>query len=57
MLGYENPDLIAKYTNIMKQAGIITIRSSYKAESNSKQYYLSQDVVIAMKAAQASSES
>jgi|GEM_PF-3052323 len=57
MLGYKNPNQIAKYTNIMKLAGIITIGSSYKAGRNGKQYILSQDVVIAMEAAQARSES
>jgi len=41
----------------MRLAGIITIGSSYKAGRNGKQYCLSQDVVIAMEAAQARSES
>ena len=57
MLGYENPNQIAKYTNIMRLAGVIAIGSSYKAGRNGKEYCLSQEVVIAMETAQGRSES
>jgi len=57
LLGYENPNQIAKYTNNMKLAGIITIGSSYKAGRNGKQYLLSQNVITTIEAAQARSES
>ena len=45
MLGYENPNQIAKYVNILEMAGIITRGTSYKAGRNGKGYYLATHII------------
>ena len=45
LLGYENPNQIAKYTAILERTGIISIGNSYKVGRNGKEYRLSQDTI------------
>lgn len=54
LLGYENPNQIAKYVNILERAGIITRGSSYKAGRNGKGYYLRDTVMNEMREARMS---
>ena len=51
MLGYENPNQIAKYIGILEMTGVITRGNSYKAGRNGLGYYLSETVMNEMRLA------
>jgi hypothetical protein len=54
MLGYKNPNQIAKYIGIMERAGIIIQGSSYKVGRNGKGYCLKDTVMEALQEARRS---
>lgn len=51
MLGYKNPNQIAKYVGILERAGVIRQDDSYSVGRNGKGYYLKDTVMDEMRSA------